>query len=209
VYRTLARAELMTQITSITALVHEYANGDKTALDRLLPLIYSQLRRLANINLRRENPGHTLQPTDLVHELYAKLAAQTPPDLQDRVHFLRVAGRAMRQILVDYSRTRYAQKRGGRREKVSLEEAQNACMQRPVIAARIDDALNQLSRTDPRKAELIEMRFFGGMTLEESALATGLTVDIVRRELRVAQAWLQSELSGASEGLPRGQAASP
>ena len=198
----------MSPNTSITALVHEYANGDKKALDRLLPLVYSELRRLANYHLRFENAGHTLQPTDLVHELYAKLAGQSPPDLQGRVHFLRVAAQAMRQILVDHARTKYAQKRGGRQDKVSLDEAENACLRQPVIAIRIDDALNQLSRMDPRKAELIEMRFFGGMTLQESALATGLTVDVVRRELRLAQAWFQSELTAPSQGPPRGQAAS-
>jgi len=198
----------MTQATSITALVHEYANGDKKALDRLLPLVYSELRRLANNNLRFENPGHTLQPTDLVHELYAKLVGQSPPDLRDRVHFLRVASQAMRQILVDHARTKYAQKRGGRQEKIALEEVETACMQRPAIALRLDDALTQLTRMDPGKAQLIEMRFFGGMTLEESASATGLSVDIVRRELRVAQAWLQSQLNESLESAPRGQAAS-
>ena len=141
----------------ITVLVHEYANGDKAALDRLLPLVYAELRRIANKHLRDERPGHTLQPTALVHEMYARLAGQAPPDVRDRIHFLSVAAGVMRQILIDHARTKYAQKRGGRQEKLSLDEAQDACLERPAIMVRIDDALNLLARHDPRKARLIEM----------------------------------------------------
>ena len=185
--------------TSITLQVHEYANGDKAALDRLLPLVYSELRRIAQKHLRDERPGHTLQPTALVHEMYARLAGQTAPDLQDRIHFLSVAAGVMRQILIDHARTKYAQKRGGRQEKLSLDEAQTACMEKPAIMIRIDDALNELARQDPRKARLVEMRFFGGLTAEESAAVLGLPVNSVRRELRVAQAWLQRELDQGSD----------
>lgn len=141
----------------ITVLVHEYANGDKAALDRLLPLVYAELRRIANKHLRDERPGHTLQPTALVHEMYARLAGQAPPNVRDRIHFLSVAAGVMRQILIDHARTKYAQKRGGRQEKLSLDEAQDACLERPAIMVRIDDALNLLARHDPRKARLIEM----------------------------------------------------
>jgi RNA polymerase sigma factor (TIGR02999 family) len=189
----------MAQITSITVLVHEYANGDKAALDRLLPLVYAELRRIAQKHLRDERPGHTLQPTALVHEMYARLAGQAPPDVRDRVHFLSVASHVMRQILIDHARTKYAQKRGGRQEKLSLDEAQHACIEKPAIMIRIDDALNQLARQDPRKVQLIEMRFFGGLTAEESAAVLNLPVDAVRRELRVAQAWVQRELNEGSE----------
>jgi len=190
---------------SITVLVHEYANGDKAALDRLLPLVYSELRRIANSHLRNERLGHTLQPTALVHELYARLADQEAPDLRDRVHFLSVAAHVMRQILIDHARTKYAHKRGGRQTPLSLDEAHNACVEKPAIMIRIDDALNQLARQDPRKTQLIEMRFFAGLTAEESATVLDLPVNTVRRELRVAQAWLQRELDQSLEGSLEGK----
>lgn len=186
---------VMPPTTSITVLVHEYANGDRGALDHLLPLVYSELRRIARKHLRDERSGHTLQPTALVNEMYARLAGQSPPNLRDRAHFLSVAAHVMRQILIDHARAKYAQKRGGRQEKLSLDEAQSACMERPAIIVQVDDALNQLARHDPHKARLIEMRFFGGLTAEESAQVLDVPVDSVRRELRVAQAWLQRELN--------------
>lgn len=185
----------MAPTTSITVLVHAYANGDKGALDQLLPLVYAELRRIAQRQLREERPGHTLQPTALVHELYARLADQSPPDLNDRAHFLGVAARVMRQILVDHARAKYAKKRGGRQENVSLDEAQHTCMEKPAIMIRIDDVLNQLAHQDARKAQLIEMRFFGGLTAEESAAVLDLPVHVVRRELRIGQAWLQREIN--------------
>ena len=185
----------MAPTNSITVLVHEYANGDKAALDRLLPLVYAELRRIAQKHLRGERPGHTLQPTALVHEMYAKLAEQSAPDLHDRIHFLSVAAGVMRQILIDHARTKYAQKRGGRQEKLSLDEAQHTCLEKPPIMIQIDDALKELARHDPHKASLIEMRFFGGLTAEESAQLLNLPVNVVRRDLRVAQAWLNRELS--------------
>ncbi len=183
----------------ITVLVHEYANGDKAALDRLLPLVYTELRRIAQKHLRGERPGHTLQPTALVHEMYAKLAGQSAPDVRDRIHFLSIAAGVMRQILIDHARIKYAQKRGGRQEKFSLDEAADACMEKPAIMVRIDDALNELARQDPHKARLIELRFFGGLTAEESAELLNVPVNTVRRDLRVGQAWLQRELN---QGTP-------
>jgi RNA polymerase sigma factor (TIGR02999 family) len=189
----------MTPDSSITVLVHEYASGDKAALDRLLPLVYAELRRIADKHLQGERPSHTLQPTALVHEMYARLALQSPPDLRDRIHFLSVAAHVMRQILIDHARAKYAEKRGGRQERLSLDEAQETCMEKPAIMVRIDDALNQLARQDPRKARLIELRFFGGLTAEESAAVLDLPINLVRRELRVAQAWLQRELDQSSD----------
>lgn len=189
----------MAATSPISALVHEYANGDKAALDRLLPLVYTELRHIAQRHLGRERPSHTLQPTDLVHELYARLAVQAPPEARDRVHFLSVAAQVMRQILIDHARAKYAQKRGGRgKKKLSLNEAQDACLEKPAIMVRIDEALNQLARHDARKARLIEMRFFGGLTAEESATVLDLPVNVIRRDLRVAQAWLQRELDQGS-----------
>lgn len=185
----------MESITSITVLVHQYASGDKAALDRLLPLVYSELRRIAQRQLRDEPSGHTLQPTALVHELYGRLADQSPPDLNDRAHFLGVAAHVMRQILIDHARAKYAKKRGGRQDNLSLDEAQQACVEKPAIMIRVDDALTELARHDARKAQLIEMRFFGGLTAEESAAVLDLPVNVVRRELRVGQAWLQREIN--------------
>jgi len=184
---------------AISVLVHKYAKGDKAALDRLVPLVYAELRRIAQKHLRDEPPGHTLQPTGLVNEMYARLVGQAPPEVGDRIHFLSVAAHVMRQILIDHARTKYAQKRGGRQEKLSLEDAQTACVEKPAIMVRIDDALNQLARLDPRKAQLIEMRFFGGLTAEESAAVLELPVNVIRQELRVAQAWLQRELDQDSD----------
>lgn len=204
--RTIARYTLTRVMTvtapadAITVLVHEYAKGDKGALGRLLPLVYAELRRIAQKHLWGERPGHTLQPTALVHEMYAKLAGQSAPDVRDRIHFLSIAAGVMRQILIDHARTKYAQKRGGRQERLSLDEAQHACMEKPAIMIRIDDALNELARQDPPKARLIEMRFFGGLTAEESAQLLNIPVHSVRRELRVAQAWLQRELNQTSHG---------
>jgi len=186
--------------TSITVLVHEYANGDRAALDRLLPMVYAELRRIARKHLRDERQDHTLQPTALVHEMYARLVGQKPPDLRDRIHFLSVAAQVMRQILIDHARTKYAKKRGGRQEKLSMDEYQHFCMEKPAIMVSIDDALNQLARHDARKARLIEMRFFGGLTAEESASVLELPVNVVRRELRVAQAWFQRELGRGWSG---------
>jgi RNA polymerase sigma factor (TIGR02999 family) len=176
-------------------LVHQYAKGDKSALNDLLPLVYAELHRIAQKHLRGERQDHTLQPTVLVHEMYAKLAGQSAPDVRDRIHFLSIAAGVMRQVLIDHARTKYAQKRGGRQGAVSLDEAQHACLQKPTIMLRIDDALNELARQDPNKARLIEMRFFGGLTAEESAQVLNVPINAVRRDLRVAQAWLQRELN--------------
>jgi RNA polymerase sigma factor (TIGR02999 family) len=183
----------------ITQLVRKYANGDKTSLDSLLPLVYEELRRIARRHLRSEGQHHTLQPTALVNEMYVRLAGQAPPDMRSRMHFLGVASHVMREILIDHARTKYAQKRGGRQEKLPIDEARDACVERPPLLVRIDDALNQLARHDPRKAQLIEMRFFGGLTAEEAAAALDLPVQVVRRELRVAQTWLQLELDQTSK----------
>jgi RNA polymerase sigma factor (TIGR02999 family) len=184
----------------VRQLLTQWGSGDPEALNELVPLVYVELRRIAQNHLRDERPGHTLQPTALVHEAYVRLAGQNPPDLRDRIHFLGVAARVMRQVLIDHARTKYAQKRGGRQEKLSLDEAQATCIEKPGIMVRIDDALNELERHDARKAKLVEMHFFGGLTAEESAVLVKLNAQSVRRELRVAQAWLQRELSSPSGG---------
>jgi RNA polymerase sigma factor (TIGR02999 family) len=178
----------------ITALLHEFPSGDKTALDRLIPLIYPGLRRLARGYMSHERPSHTLQPTALVHEAYVRLIKQEQPDYRSRAHFLGVAAQVMRQILIDHARTRDAEKRGGGAPKLSLEMAAVMPVGQPSTIVAIDEALNHLARNDSLKARLIEMRFFGGMTAEESAEVLKLPVTEVRRRLRVGQAWLQREL---------------
>jgi RNA polymerase sigma-70 factor, ECF subfamily len=188
----------MAEGTSVTTLLREFSAGDKSALDRLVPLVYGELRRVADGCLRREPTGHTLQPTALVHEAYERMVGQAAPECRDRSHFLAIAARVMRQILTDHARGKYADKRGGRQERFTIDEARDAPLERPAVMIRVDDALGALENLDPRKARLIEMRFFGGLTAEESAEVLDLPVQVVRRELRVAQAWLQREL-GASE----------
>lgn len=188
----------MVQNEPITLLLGELANGDRSALDRLIPLFYKELRKIADGFLRQERPGHTLQPTALVHELYAKIASQQHPDYQNREHFLGVAAKVMRQILIDHARARYAAKRGGVQGRFSLDESIDAGAMRPPEIIAVDDALRELERRDPQKAQLVEMRFFGGMTAEESAVYLRVPVATVRRELRTAQAWLQRELDRGS-----------
>jgi len=180
----------------ITLTLHDLAGGDKDALNRLMPAVYTELRKLADGYLRNERPGNTLQPTALVHEAYIRLIGQERPDFRSRSHFLAIASHIMRQILIDHARSRNAGKRGGGMPRYSLDEALNAAVERPSIMLAIDDALCELERKDPRKAKLIEMRFFGGLTAEESAEILDLPVEKVRGELRMAQAWLQRELSG-------------
>jgi RNA polymerase sigma factor (TIGR02999 family) len=182
----------------ITLILRDFAAGDKTALDRLMPLVYAELHRLADSHLRRERPDHTLQPTALVNEAYIRLVGQGQPEYCNRAHFLGVAAHVMRQILVDHARARAAGKRGGGQPARTLDESIDAAIERPLAMIAVDDALQALSRTDPQKAQLIEMRFFGGLTAEESADVLQLPVEKVRSELRVAQAWLQRELDRPS-----------
>jgi len=180
---------------SVTLLLREVAKGDKPSLDRLVPLVYDQLREIAHRQLRRERDGHTLQPTALVHEAYARLLGQEQPDYRDRAHFLGVAAQVMRRILIDYARTRNAAKRGGGDERLAFDEARDGAAERSVTMIALDDALTALERQDPPKARLVEMRYFGGLTAAESAEVLGLEVAQVRRELRVAHAWLGREMN--------------
>jgi RNA polymerase sigma-70 factor (ECF subfamily) len=185
----------MSEDLQIVSLLQDFTEGKKEALDRLIPLVYVELRKIADGYLRGERSGHTLQPTALVNELYTRLIRQDQPDYRSRSHFLGVASQVMRQILIDHARTKFAAKRGGAQPKLSLDEAYDSAMERPSVMVRIDDALKDLDRHDPRKARLIELRFFGGLTLEESAAVLDLPLNTVRRELRVAQAWLHRELA--------------
>jgi RNA polymerase sigma-70 factor (ECF subfamily) len=189
--------------TSLTVLLRQVKEGDKSALDSLVPLAYAELRRLADSYLRRERSDHTLQPTALIHEAYLRLVDQDQPDYRSRSHFFGVAAQLMRQILVDHARTRNAGKRGGGEAKVPLDSAAEASViesshNRPESFLDLDHALHKLEERDPRKARVIEMRFFGGLTAEESAEILEVSVETIRRDLRLGQAWLQRELARAS-----------
>jgi RNA polymerase sigma factor (TIGR02999 family) len=184
---------------SVTQLLRQAKAGDRKALDQLFPIVYAELRHLADACLRRERPGHTLQRTALVHEAYLRLVGQNQPNYQDRIHFLGIAARIMRQILVDHARKRKAGKRDGGL-RLSLNDAIDTPVTRDRLMIELDDALAELERRDAQKAKLIEMRFFGGMTAEETSAVTDLPVNEVRRELRLAQAWIEREMQrrGAS-----------
>jgi RNA polymerase sigma-70 factor (ECF subfamily) len=178
---------------AVVQLLDEARAGDKTAMDRLFPLVYTELRRLADSCLRRERPDHTLQRTALVHEAYLRLRGQSLPEVQDRGHFFKLATRIMRHILVDHARRRNVGKRSAAMQ-VPLEEAAAASTERPQWMIQLDDALTELEKRDERKARLIELRFFGGLTAGESASILDMEVPDVRRELHLAEAWLKREL---------------
>jgi len=180
---------------TVTVLLRELAGGDKHALDRLMPLIHGELRRIAESQLRNERPGHTLQPTALVHEVYVRMVGREQLDFNDRAHFLGVAAHTMRKILIDHARIRNAAKRDGGRPKLSLDEAGNIRLERPALMIALDDALNSLEQQDPLMARLTELHYFGGLTAEESSIVVSLEVSQVRHELRMAQAWLRRELT--------------
>jgi RNA polymerase sigma factor (TIGR02999 family) len=178
---------------SITVLLSRLSGGDQDAFDRLIPLVYQELHRIAEGYVRRESPNHTLQPTALIHEAYLRLVDSNSAGYQNRTHFFGVAARVMRQILVDHARARHAAKRGAAL-KVAFEPRFDFAPERDRILMALDDALSTLSRDDSGKARLVELRFFGGMTAEEIAESLHTPIHVVRRELRAAQAWLRREM---------------
>lgn len=165
-------------------------------LDALLPLVYAELRRLAAGYLRREKPGQTLQPTALVHEAYLRLMKDRPDRWQNRAHFCAIAAHSMRQILIERARARGAAKRGGARPRVTLDEALVAGNDRSIDLLALDEALERLAALDPEQARLVELRFFGGLTVEETADAMNISPATVKRHWTVAKAWLSRELEG-------------
>ena len=185
---------------SITVLLRELAGGERRAFDQLMPLVYGQLRRIAEAQLRRERPGHTLQPTALVHELYSRMIGRERISFNDRAHFLAIAAQTMRKILIDHARVRNAAKRNRGQEKVSIDQVGDVALQNPSILIALGDALDALGEQDSLMARLIELRYFGGLTIEESAVVVNLPVSEVRRELKLAQAWLRRELESAEAG---------
>ncbi len=170
---------------------------ESATLDELVPLVYGELRNLARSYLRSSTPGHSLQPTVLVHEIYLRLLGQSRlPKWENRSHFFGIAARLMRMILVEHARAAQASKRGGGAAKVSLEGYEAISPERAPDALEIDEALTRLAAVDERKAKVIEMRYFGGMEREEVATALGLTVSTVKRDLRLGEAWLRCYLAG-------------
>jgi RNA polymerase sigma-70 factor, ECF subfamily len=186
----------MTGPALITGLLRAWSDGDDSALEALLPLVEAELRRLARIYMARERRDHTLQATALVNEAFLRLAGAQHVRWQDRAHFLGIAARLMRRVLVDHARTRAFQKRGGGGRKVSLDDALLVAAAPTVDVLALDRALETLSAVDPRKSQVIELRYFGGMTLEETADALGISTDTVKREWKVAKLWLLRELEG-------------
>jgi RNA polymerase sigma factor (TIGR02999 family) len=182
----------------ITALLQRVHAGDREALDAVIPLVYGELKKLASAHLRRHGKAEPLETTALVHEAFLRLAGARHPAYENRSHFYGIASRLMRQILVDAARARSADKRGGGAE-LSLAEIPdripNLGNRSEATLLEMDDALQRLERTDPLKVKVLEMRYFGGMTAEESAEALSTPVNIVRRELRLAQAWLRKEMA--------------
>jgi RNA polymerase sigma-70 factor (ECF subfamily) len=178
----------------VTGLLLAWSEGEQAALDKLVPLVYSELRRIAHRYMNRERPGRTLQTTALVNEAYLRLIDASQVRWQDRAHFLAVSAQLMRRILVDFARSRRYQKRGGGAQKVTLDEAviPSRPQSRDVVA--LDDALTALAATDARKSRVVELRFFGGLSVEETAEVLKVSPDTVLRDWRLARAWLAREM---------------
>ena len=183
--------------SDVTQILKELRDGDDEAAARLIPLVYDELRRLADHYLRQERPDHTLQPTALVHEAFLKLIDQTRIDWQNRAHFFGIAAQLMRQILVDHARRHNASKRGGAQQKVALDEAVNYSQPRDVDLVALDEALTELAKFDERQSRIVEMRFFGGLTIKETAEALGISPATVKVDWNMAKAWLHQQIANA------------
>jgi RNA polymerase sigma-70 factor, ECF subfamily len=182
------------QARDVTLLLSALTRGDEGAASKLIPVVYDELRRLAASYMRRERVDHTLQATALVHEAYLKLVEQRSVNWQSRAHFFGVAAQLMRRILIDHARGHSRQKRGGDEKKVSLDEAFVFSEQLADELLAVDDSLNQLAKIDPRQAKIVEMRFFGGLSVEEAAEALGVSPKTVKRDWSVAKAWMYADL---------------
>jgi len=180
--------------TETTLLLRAWANGDQRALEQLTPRVYKELRRIAGHFMKHERPGRTLQATALVHEAFLKLIVVNDVDWECRAHFFAVAAQIMRRILLDAARKRATAKRGGNAARVNLDEVADLGAERASQLIALDEALNRLEKVDPRKARVIELRFFGGLSVEETAAILKVSQDTVLRDWRLARAWLLAEL---------------
>ena len=181
---------------NITHLLKEWSDGDQQALDKLTPLVYEELRQQAARYLRKERPGHSLQATALINEAYLRLIDVKDVQWQNRAHFFAIAANLMRRILVDHARRRDAEKRGGSQVMLTLDDAFAAAEQPDVDLLAIDEALNKLAMIDAQQARVVELRFFSGLTVEETAAALGVSPKTVKRDWSVARAWLRREIGG-------------
>jgi len=178
----------------VTILLSELTRGNKEAVERLVPLVYDELKRLANCYMRRERPDHTLQATALVNEAYLKLVCQQSVNWQSRSHFFGIAAQLMRRILIDHARRHLRKKRGGAHEVVPLDEGLVFSPGQSAVLLRLDEALERLAKLDPRQSKIVELRFFGGLSVEEAAEFLGISPKTVKRDWSVAKAWLHGEL---------------
>jgi RNA polymerase sigma-70 factor, ECF subfamily len=185
---------MFTQPTEVTHLLRAWGEGDQAALDRLIPLVYDELRRLAASYLRRQRPGHTLSSTALIHEAYLRLVEQQDPHFENRAQFFGLAARVIRGILVDYARGHMAAKRGGGGPKLELEEAIEVPAGRGVDLVALDEALASLAALDAQQSRVVELRYFGGLSIEETAQFLGISPATVKREWKAARAWLYREI---------------
>lgn len=180
--------------SDVTQILHEVCNGHDSAVGRLMPLVYDEMRALAETYLQQERPGHTLSATALVHEAYLRLVDQREDQWQNRAHFFAIAARAIRQILVDHARTRQARKRGGDWLRITLDEQVDWRSGSQLDTLVLDDALNRLAALSERQAQVVELRFFGGLSVEETAHVIGVSERTVKGDWKVARAWLWRDL---------------
>ena len=182
--------------SQVTQLLRAWNEGDESALEKLMPIVYDELHRMARQYMAYESPGHTLQTTALVNEAYVRLVDSAHANWQNRIHFLAVCGRVMRRILVDWARSRRAMKRGGEIRPLQLDEALAVTETQDVDLVALDEALKALAAVDPRRSQVVELHFFGGLNLEETAEVLEVSSDTVLRDWKLAKSWLRSELSG-------------
>ena len=179
----------------VTQLLIAWSNGDQEALEKLVPLVYDELRRIARRYMKREPAGHTLQTTALVNEAYLRLIEQKEMKWQNRTHFFAISAQLMRRILVSMARARYASKRGGEARHVSLDEALVISEERAAELVALDEAMNELAALDPRRSRVVELRYFGGLSVEETAEVLKISPETVMRDWKRAKAWLYTELN--------------
>jgi RNA polymerase sigma-70 factor, ECF subfamily len=187
----------------VTILLAELTKGNKRAASQLIPLVYDELRRLAGRYMRRERSDHTLQATALVHEAYLKLVEQRSVDWQGRAHFFGIAAQIMRRILIDYARSHLRDKRGGGQEAVPFDEALVISSEQSHELLKLDESLDRLAAIDPRQSKIVELRFFGGLTVEETAEVLGISPKTVKRDWSVAKAWLHGDLKQGHGNVAR------